>query len=147
MKKYVITALSIILCSIALAAGTRDVNEKVLKSFKETFPNAKNVNWQTVPEKYIAQFQQNGIQTIVDYDVEGNILEATRYYSEENLPINIICKLKKQYPSKKIYGVTEVTANDNINYYVKLQDDTTWTTVKADAEGNSDIVEEYNKQQ
>jgi hypothetical protein len=146
MKKYLISALCTIFCCIVISGFSNTVNEKVLKSFKETFPNAQNVNWQSSAEKYVAQFQQNGIRTIVNYDFEGNILEATRYYTEDNLPINIIWKLKKKYPSSKIYGVTEVTTNETINYFIKLEDETTWTTVKTDTEGNSEIIEKYNKQ-
>lgn len=146
MKKYLISVLCTIFCCIAISGFSNTVNDKVLKSFKQTFPNAENVSWQSSAEKYVAQFKQNGIRTIVNYDFEGNILEATRYYTEENLPINIVWKLKRKYPSTKIYGVTEVTTNETINYFVKLEDETTWTTVKSDTEGNSEIIEKYNKQ-
>jgi hypothetical protein len=146
MKKYLISALCTIFCCIAISGFCNNVNDKVLKSFRETFPNAQNVNWQSGAEKYVAQFQQNGIRTIVNYDFDGNILEATRYYTEENLPINIIWKLKKKYPSSKVYGVTEVTTNETINYFVKLEDENTWTTVQTDTEGNSEVVEKYTKQ-
>ncbi|HLY70484.1 MAG TPA: hypothetical protein VKR53_12200 [Puia sp.] len=146
MKKYLISALCAGLCCLAISVFANTVNDKVLKSFKETFPNAQNVNWQSSAEKYVAQFQQNGIRTIVNYDFDGNILEATRYYTEENLPINIVWKLKKKYPSAKIYGVTEVTTNETINFYIKLEGETTWTTVKTDTEGNAEMVEKYNKQ-
>jgi hypothetical protein len=146
MKKYLISALCTIFCCIAISGFSNIVNDKVLKSFKQTFPNAENVSWQSREEKYVAQFQQNGIRTIVNYDLDGNILEATRYYTEENLPINIVWKLKKKFSSAKIYGVTEVTTNETINYFIKLEDETTWTTVKADTEGNSEVVEKYKKQ-
>jgi hypothetical protein len=146
MKKYLIAAICVALCSIAVTASAREVNEKVLKSFKETFPNAQNVSWQSSAEKYVANFQQMGIRVIVNYDLEGKILSATRYYTEENLPINIVCKLKNKYPSKKIYGVTEESSESSIDYYVKLEDETTWTTVKCDTEGNTEVVEKYKKQ-
>jgi hypothetical protein len=147
MKKYLVAlSLCFALCCISIAGYCSDVNEKVLKTFKATFPNAQNVTWQTVSERYTAQFKQNGIQTIVNYDYEGNLLSAIRYYSEDNLPINLIVTLKNKYPSKKIFGVTEVSTNDTIDYFVKLQDNTTWMTVKSDAEGNTEVIEKFNKQ-
>ncbi len=146
MKKYLAIFICIILCSFTIAGYSKTVNEKVLKSFKETFPTAENVSWQTQAEKYIAQFQQNGIRTIVNYDEDGNFLGATRYYGEENLPVNVICKLKKKYPAKKIYGVTEISTTETINYYIKLEDETSWTTIKSDAEGNTELVEKLKKQ-
>jgi hypothetical protein len=146
MKKYLVILFSVILCSLALAGYSKDVNEKVLKSFKEAFPAAENVRWQAYAEKYIAQFRQNGIRTIVNYDLEGNFLGATRYYTEENLPVNVICKLKKKYPTKNIFGVTEVSTAESIQYYIKLEDESTWTTVQSDADGNSAVIEKYKKQ-
>jgi hypothetical protein len=146
MKKYLMMIACFAFLSTAFTASARDVSEKVLRSFKETFPNAQNVSWQSLTEKYVANFQQMGIRVIVNYDMEGKILSATRYYTEENLPINIICKLKGKYPSKKIYGVTEESTDGNVDYYVKLEDETTWVTVKCDTEGNTEVVEKYKKQ-
>jgi hypothetical protein len=146
MKKYFVMLFCFALCCVSIAAYCSEVNEKVLKSFKATFPNAQNVSWQTVPERCTVQFRQNGIQTIVNYDYEGNLLSATRYYGEDNLPINIIVALKDKYPEKKIFGVTEVSTDQMVNYFVKMQDDTTWVTVKTDPEGNTEVVEKFNKQ-
>jgi hypothetical protein len=146
MKKYFVSLCCFALCCISIAGYCSDVNEKVLKTFKATFPNAQNVTWQTIAERYTAQFRQNGIQTIVNYDYEGNLLSATRYYGEDNLPINLIVTLNAKYPAKKIFGVTEVSTNDTIDYFIKLQDQTTWMTVKADAEGNTEVIEKFNKQ-
>jgi hypothetical protein len=146
MKKYFLALCCFALCCISIAGYCNDVNEKVLKTFKATFPNAQNVTWQTIPERYTAQFRQNGIQTIVNYDYEGNLLSATRYYGEDNLPLNLIVTLNDKYPAKKIFGVTEVSTNETIDYFIKLQDQTTWMTVKADAEGNTEVIEKFNKQ-
>ena|ERR1700753_1515977 len=146
MKKYLIALMCVACCCFAFATSVKEVNEKVLKSFQTTFPNAQNVQWRTSEEKCIANFQQMGIRVIINYDLDGNIISATRYYTEENLPINIVYKLKNKYPAKTIYGVTEESADGNIDYYVKLQDDTTWVTVKCDAAGNTEVVEKYKKQ-
>ncbi len=146
MKKYLIAMLCIVFCSISIAGYSKDVNEKVLRSFNQTFPDAQNVVWRTFSEKNTAQFMLNGIRTVVNYDMDGNFLDAIRYYTENNLPLNIIRKLKAKYPSKKIYGVTEESTTETVNYYVKLEDETSWVTVKADADGNSEVVEKYYKQ-
>lgn len=146
MKKYLIAMLCIVFCSISIAGYSKDVNEKVLRSFNQTFPDAQNVVWRTFSEKNTAQFMLNGIRTVVNYDMDGNFLDAIRYYTENNLPLNIIRKLKAKYPSKKIYGITEESTTETVNYYVKLEDETSWVTVKADADGNSEVVEKYYKQ-
>ncbi|HLX90285.1 MAG TPA: hypothetical protein VKR32_01300 [Puia sp.] len=147
MKKYLIAVASITLCCIVLNSYATDVNEKVLNSFKQTFPNVHNVSWQSLSRKYVAQFELNGVRTVVNYDFDGNITEAIRYYMEENLPMNIVLKLKKQFPDQKVFGITEVTAGDNVEYYIKLESEKNWTTVRMDNDGSSEIVEKYEKQQ
>jgi hypothetical protein len=44
-----------------------------------------------------------------------------------------------------MFGVTEVTYNSTIAYYIKLEDNTHWYTLKVDVDGNSQQVEKYRK--
>ena len=143
MKKVFITAISILILGLTMQAA--EVNEKVLKSFKETFPKAEQVNWQEFTDNYVVNFTSVGIRERITYDKDGNFISATRYYLQENLPANIICKLKKKYPNQKVYGVTEITTDSNVEYYVKLEDEANWTTIKSDNSGIMEVVEKYKK--
>jgi hypothetical protein len=145
MKKMMITAISMLMLSIGVFARHTDVNEKVLKSFKESFPKAEQVSWQEYVDTYVVNFTSIGIKERITYDKEGNFISSTRYYYQENLPANIICKIKKNYPSYKVFGVTEVTTENLVQYYVKMEDDANWTTVKSDDAGNMEVVEKYKK--
>ena len=87
----------------------------------------------------------NGIRSRINYDKEGNFLNATRYYTEQNLPVNILCKIKKRYPAQTVYGITEVDTDVAVDYYIKLQDAANWITVKSDSNGNMEVVEKYKK--
>lgn len=86
-----------------------------------------------------------GIRTFVKYDDDGNFISSRRYYSAETLPVDIQCKLKKKFADKTIFGVTEYTVGDEINYFVKLEDAKSWTTVKIDGARNMEIAEKYGK--
>lgn len=121
------------------------ISEKLLQSFKQTFPNAQEVKWLETGEKYIVNFKENGILTKIDYDKDGNFVSSLRYYSEKNLPLNILTKLQKKYADKKIFGVTEMTSDSNVDYYIKMEDDKNWITVKSNADGNFQVVEKYKK--
>jgi len=59
--------------------------------------------------------------------------------------LNILLKLRKKYPSQKIFGVTEIESEVSIEYYIKMEDDTNWTTVKSDTGGNMQVIEKYKK--
>ena len=145
MKKNLIISICLLaFCTVSLAYGST-VNEKVLKSFKETFPHAEQVNWQEFSENYIVNFMEGDIRTRINYDKEGNFVSATRYYFEQNLPVNILCKLKKRYPGQKVFGVTEVETESSTEYYIKLEDATNFTTVKSDIASNFEETEKYKK--
>lgn len=121
------------------------INEKLLKSFKRTFPNAQEVKWIEQQDKYTVNFKEDGILNKIDYDKDGNFLSSIRYYSEKNLPVNILVKLQKKYPTKKIFGVTEMNNDSNLEYYIKLEDEKSWMTVKSDSDANLQVTEKYNK--
>jgi hypothetical protein len=143
-------------CCVALSAGAFategfndpgyfTISEKMLNSFKQTFPDAEQVKWLESTDRYTVNFKENGILTKIDYDKDGNFISSLRYYSEKNLPINILCRLQKKYADKKVFGVTEMTSESVVEYYIKLEDNENWITVKSNAEGNLQVVEKYKK--
>jgi hypothetical protein len=144
MKKILI-ALFVIVAATARGAGHPEVNQKVIKSFNETFVYAEDVVWQEKDNLYQANFWQGGINIRAKYDEQGNLLGTIRYYFEKQLPPNILSRLKKQYQGKFIFGVTEVSSVDEISYFVTLQDDKNWYTVKSDAYGNLQQTEKFKK--
>ncbi len=134
MKKILaLTAAAFLLTSASFAA---DPNQKVLTAFQKTFQQIKNVSWLDVNDNYEATFNQNNITYRILYDQEGNVVESIRYYYAPNLPIFIQAKLAKKYDGKKVFGVTELTTQNDVIYYIILEDSKTWTHVQSDAFGN-----------
>lgn len=144
MKKNLILSISLLAMSV-FSYAKPTVDEKLLKSFKETFPKAEQVKWEEFTDNYIVNFVVSGTRERISYDKDGNFVNATRYYTEENLPLNIYCKIKKKYPNQHVFGVTEVETESSVEYYVKLEDGTNWTTVKSDSGGNLQVIEKYKK--
>jgi Putative beta-lactamase-inhibitor-like, PepSY-like len=144
MKKVLLFACTLIIAG-SLFANKTDVTEKVLKTFKQTFTQAEDVVWSDNENIYMVKFTQQGIRTSVKFDEEGNFISSLRYYLSDQLPVDIQCKLKKKFPGQEIFGVTENIVGDDVNYYVKLEDEKTWTTVKIDNYRNMQITEKYKK--
>ena len=143
MKKVLMITCAFMIVVSSFAASP--VSEKALKAFKATFTDAENVVWSDAANVYTVKFTQQGVNTFVKYDEEGNFISARRYYNAEKLPVDIQCKLKKRFADKSIFGVTEYTVGDEINYYIKLEDAKSWTTVKIDNARNMEITEKYGK--
>ncbi|HZE83508.1 MAG TPA: hypothetical protein VE035_04325 [Puia sp.] len=143
-------SLLILFCLFSVSAGVFadkgvNISEQLLATFKQTFPNAEQVKWLELSDKFTVNFKDNGILTKVDYDRDGNFISSVRYYYEKNLPVNIICKLKKKFADKTVFGVTEMTTESSVEYYIKLEDAKSWTTVKSNVDGNMEVVEKYKK--
>jgi len=144
MKKLII--LSCLFAALsASASNPPEVSEKVLKAFNETFIKATDVVWHEMQNLYEARFKQSEIITRAIYDTDGNLLRTTRYYSQENLPINILAKIQKKYAGKSVYGVTELATEDEVSYHITLQDEKNWYIVKADNWGNVELSQKYRK--
>ena len=142
--------LLVTVCLLSLSAGVFanenfTISDKLLQAFKQTFPDAQQVKWAEQEDKYMVNFKQGDVLTKIEYDKEGNFLSSLRYYSEKNLPVSILCRLQKKYADKKVFGVTEMTTDSAVEYYIKLEDETTWITVRSNADGNMQIVEKFKK--
>jgi hypothetical protein len=142
--------LLVTVCLLSLSAGVFanenfTISDKLLQAFKQTFPDAQQVKWAEQEDKYMVNFKQGDVLTKIEYDKEGNFLSSLRYYSEKNLPVSILCRLQKKYADKKVFGVTEMTTDSAVEYYIKLEDETTWITVRSNADGNMQVIEKYKK--
>lgn len=144
MKKVILFACILFITGNSFANAPK-VSEKVLKAFHATFADAENVVWTDDNNSYTVRFSQQGINTFVKYDTEGNFISSRRYYLADKLPLDIQCMLKKKFADKSIFGVTEYTVGDEVNYFVKLEDPKRWITVKIDNARNMDITEKYLK--
>jgi len=90
-------------------------------------------------------FLEDSIRTRITYDKNGGFVNSFRYYQEKNLPYYLLASLKRKFPEKSIFGITEVATEDEIEYYVKLEDRNVWLTVKLDSEGHLSFVEKFRK--
>jgi hypothetical protein len=124
---------------------TYTISDKLLATFKQTFPDAEQVKWVEQEDKYTVNFKEKGILTKIEYDKDGNFVNSLRYYTEKNLPVNILCKLQKKYADKKVFGVTEMSTESAIEYYIKMEDANNWITVRSTQDGNMQVVEKYKK--
>ena len=145
MKKLLTVLYSIMLGLNSFGFSAKNVNEKVLQIFRESFPRAEHVVWSENHETYTVSFVEEGIRSSIIYDKNGEFLEATRYYEELELPLYLLYRIKERYPDKKIFGITEISTPDEVMYYVKMVDSKIWLTLRIDSVGRMTLVEKYRK--
>jgi hypothetical protein len=144
MKKIILASL-LFAAFTSQAASFPEVNEKILKAFKETFIYAEDVVWQEKDNAFQVNFWQGEINIRARYDKEGTLLSTIRYYFEKQLPPAIVSKIKHKYAGKTIFGVTEVSSEEELTYFVTLRDDKNWYTVKSDAFGSLQQTDKFKR--
>jgi hypothetical protein len=142
MKRTSMFLVALILISCIVHANP---NQKVLAAFERTFKDVREVSWCDQGEQYCVQFTQNAIRTRLVYDEAGNIVHALRYYTEENLPLLVLSKVKAEYKYKKIFGVTEECNGEQTVYHIVLEDEKHWYHISTDSEGMSHLDEKLIK--
>jgi predicted RNA binding protein with dsRBD fold (UPF0201 family) len=145
MKKLILSAALLISIAAVASVSPAEVNEKVLKAFKETFTKAEDVVWNEYKDFYQANFKMDEIQVRAQYDEDGSLLRTMRYYGEKQLLPNIVSRLKKKYASKEIFGVTEVTTDTEVSFIITIKDDKNWFIVKSDAYANLEQTDKFKR--
>ena len=150
------TKLAGLICLFVLSAqmrtladnGATTVNEKLIKAFHEAFPMAEKVDWNENWDSYSVHFKNHEILSEIEYDHDGNFIASKRYYTTADLlPLHLSWEIHKKFPNKTVFGITETNTETETFYYVKLEDNKEWITVKGSSDGIVKVVEKFNKQQ
>ena len=144
MKKTLLSVAWLLVLAVTGAAFT-PVDESVLKIFNESFKEAREVNWTETNEHYQVNFVKDAIRYHVIYDKKGNFISSRRYYFEDKLPMYILFKVKRKFPGKSIYGVTETITDDVLEYHITLEDKKNWWMVKVTSQQFLEITDKMLK--
>ena len=143
MKKVLLNLLLISIVSVAFA--TPPVSEQVIKHFKAVFPTVEDARWFENDDYYDVYFEKEETKYHIRYDRNAKIVSTRNYYSGSKLCPFIKSKVTEKFNGKNIFGVTEITTSNERYYVVVLEDENTWTNVKADAVGQLTVLEKLKK--
>jgi hypothetical protein len=123
MKKIIIgITLVINLVSIsAFASGGKDVNPRVMRSFKSEFFNAENVNWSEMDGIYAANFTQFGSRIEAYFYETGELIGSIRNVVFNQLPLAVVNNINKKYNSAPIYELFEYNFGGETYYSMTLE--------------------------
>lgn len=130
-----------------LKEPTANIPKKALDAFNGSFSNATGLQWFTCNNGVEAVFGTADCKTIVTYSKFGKMINTTRYYGEDRLPINISCKIRKAYPNKTIKLVTELIVDNLVIYSLNLEDEKCVYVVESDIDGNLRLSNKFTRQQ
>lgn len=147
MKKLIFLCLvSIISATSIFAIPEPGASEKILKLFHNEFPKVEKPVFYDYGNSYMVYFKKDDYSSgRVYYNLDGEMTETIKYYTESELEPFIRAKVNKKYKGKTIFGVTEVVTNNEHFYQIVLQDNKMWYTVKSDATGSMSIEKKLRK--
>lgn len=131
--------------SLSLTAAVPNVDDSVLAAFTNTYPSAQQVQWTKVGSNWEAYFKENGIINRLQYRHNGELVHVTRHYGGVHLNPYLLAKIQRKYRERSIFGVTEITTEDQLCYYIVLEDAQHWYHVEANALGELQLTKKYRK--
>jgi hypothetical protein len=145
MKKIILGIA--LLATITASAGTPSpsVDEQLLKRFKQSFPQARKVTWHESGTQYEVYFEHGDIRYKVQYSVAGNVMSTIRYYNAKDLSPFILMKVKQRFGDKDVFGVTEVTTDEGVQYHIMLEDKEKWYKVVSNGSGQLMLERKFKK--
>jgi hypothetical protein len=145
MKKLAVLAVTVLFSLSLFASDPVAVNEKVLQAFQQSFKNASAIEWQESGDRFEVKFVYNEINSRITYNKDASVVSVLRYYGEEQLPLLLRAKLQKEFAGKHVFGITEFSKEGTLDYYIVLEDATTWSHVKCNSNGEMEVYKEFTK--
>jgi hypothetical protein len=145
MKQFIITLLFTAFFGTSSFAGQKDpVNSSVLESFNKSFNNAKDVQWSASNEVYKATFLYNCQYITAFYTAGGELMGITKNILSSQLPLLLQAGLKENYSGYWISDVVEYSNQDEISYYVSLENADSKLTIRS-SQNNWSVYRKVSK--
>jgi len=131
MKKTFVTLLVSLTISITSVFGTGKtaVDPKILSAFQKEFSFAKNVKWEEEGNLTRVNFSLNDQGIVAWYNSNGELITTARNILYHQLPISVMRSLDKEYAGAGIFGIVEISRNEE-----------TWYQVQADSKGKKFLL-------
>jgi len=126
-KQFILSIATMLMMGVsvsAFAAKNDDgiVNQLAVRSFKKDFNGASNIIWEQRDTYTKATFSLHGQVLYAYYNGNGDLQAVVRNITSDQLPINLLSSLKKEYGNCWISDLFEIVSDDQTSYYVTLED-------------------------
>jgi len=138
MKKLILAWAVMLIAGLtsAFANKSEDINRYAQASFRHDFSSAKDVVWQEQKDFIKATFTLNDQVMYAYYNRQGDFMGVMRHVLSNQLPLNLLMDLKKNYLSDYwISDVIEMSTDGQTKYYVSLENGDQTLILKSDGSG------------
>ncbi|MBS1605057.1 MAG: hypothetical protein JST42_20510 [Bacteroidetes bacterium] len=123
MKQVILSIATMLMMGVSAFAANNDevVNQQALRAFHNDFAGASQVSWDVRNGYTRATFSLNGQVLFAYYSTNGELQAVTRNIVSDQLPINLLAELKKDYSDYWISDLFEMATDNQTTYYVTLE--------------------------
>jgi hypothetical protein len=107
-----------------------NINIRATGDLAKWYKKPSHITWTELDHDLRVHFYGDNIQVRALYNKQGNVEFIIRYYMEKNLPLYIRNLIKSAYCDFSVFCVTEVNIENKRFYYVKIEDETCWKTIR-----------------
>jgi len=142
MKKTFVTLFTLLTIGItvSLAASGSDVDPKILSAFQKEFSFAKNAKWELEGNLTRVNFSLNDQGIVAWYNSDAELVTTARNILYNQLPISVMRSLDKEYEGADIFGIVEISRNDETYYQMRADKKGKKLLLKASPSGNITVL-------
>lgn len=142
MKKTFVTLFAFLAIGItvSLADPITNVDPKILSAFQKEFSFAKNVKWEEEGNLTRVNFLLNDQGIIAWYNSDAELVTTARNILYNQLPISVMRSLDKEYEGADIFGIVEISRNDETYYQMRADRSNKKFLLKASPSGNITVL-------
>jgi hypothetical protein len=125
MKQVFLSIATVLMMGVSVFAANKNddgvANQYAVRAFKKDFAAASNIVWEQKNAYTKATFSLNGQVLFAYYNNNGELQAVVRNIVSDQLPINLLASLKREYNDCWITDLFEVASDDQTSYYVTLE--------------------------
>jgi hypothetical protein len=148
MKKMILSLAAIMMMGFSVFANGNDnvVSQEARNAFKKDFATASNIRWEQTNNNFLkATFSLNGQILTAYYFANGDLRAVVRNITSDQLPINLITSLRRDYTAFWISDLFEISSDGQTTYYVTIENSDKKIVLKSDDLSSWDVYSKERK--
>jgi uncharacterized protein YxeA len=148
MKKMILSLAAVIMMGFSVFANGTDnvVTQEARDAFKKDFATASNIRWEQTNNNFLkATFSLNGQILTAYYFANGDLRAVVRNITSDQLPINLLTSLRRDYTAFWITDLFEISSDGQTTYYVTIENSDKKIVLKSDDLSSWDVYSKERK--
>ena len=147
MKKMILSLATVMMMGFSVFATGNDdnVSPQTRNAFKKDFVTASNIRWEQKSNFSKATFTMNGQILTAYYYPDGDLQAVVRNITSDQLPINLLTSLRKEYTAFWITDLFEISSDNQTTYYVTVENSDKKIVLKSESFSSWEVYSKERK--